>query len=116
MRKPKPKYDSLHWSKRILLLVEHDRFCVGEAVIKIDYCDQEYVNELHEQAEELLDGLTIHDIKNFIAFLDVNLLDYHSFTEYATDILEKLIVQKLKLYEDECVEYFKIEHETNCCS
>ena len=71
---------------------------------------------MQEQAKEFLDGITVYELKNIMTSVDINILDYYSFTEFATAILEKLIINKLKLHQDECIELFKIEHEANCCS
>lgn len=107
----KQEYDYLWIAKRLEFLIENELVYVGEAQLKINYCDQYYVNELQAEAEELLQTLAPTMIMNYIKNLPYLPKDFKYFIDYAKEALSELITLKLKLHNDECVSHFKIEYE-----
>ena len=109
----KQTYDYLWIAKRLEFLIEKELVYVSTPVLKIKYCDQEYVNELSIEAIETFETLTSGLIMNFIKKLPTLPKDFESFTLYACDALQHLLTNKMKLYQDECISHFKIEYEKN---
>lgn len=119
MKNTKPKrvqkqvYDYLWITKRLLFLIEKNLLVIGEPVLKVQYCDEDYINETQLEAEDLLPTLTENVTMNFIRRLPTHPKDHNTFIDYACHTIEKLVAYKLKLDSNDCIEYFKIEYEKN---
>ncbi|MEY2869792.1 MAG: hypothetical protein RIR01_2294 [Bacteroidota bacterium] len=106
-------YNYLHISKRIHQCVQLELYYVGEPVLKLIHCDQEYLNEMVERANELFDSLTPSLIMSAIKLLPLLPKDFPKFHDYICYSLKELLIIKMKLVDDECISHFEIEYEKN---
>ena len=109
----KQEYDYLWISKRLVLLLENDLLIVGNPILKVMHCDEDYISESLAEAEEIMQSLTDSLLMNFIKKLPTVPKDHISFVDYACYAIEKIITYKLKLDSNECISHFKIEYEKN---
>ena len=109
----KQEYDYLWISKRLVLLLENDLLIVGNPILKVMHCDEDYISESLAEAEEIMQSLTDSLLMNFIKKLPTVPKDHISFVDYACYAIEKIITYTLKLDSNECISHFKIEYEKN---
>lgn len=109
----KQSYDYLWIAKRLEFLVEKELVYVANPLLKIKYCDQEYINEMQIEAIETLESLTSSSIMNYIKGLPLLPKDFPSFKMYACDALQHVLTNRMKLHQDECISHFKIQYEEN---
>lgn len=109
----KQSYDYLWISKRLTFLLDKDLLAIGEPVLKIQYCDEDYISESTLEAEEAMQCLSESLLMNFIKKLPTVPKDHITFVDYACYAIEKIIIHKLKLESNECISHFKIEYEKN---
>lgn len=117
MKNNKPKriqkqiYDYLWISKRLLFLIEKNLLVIGEPVLKVQHCDQDYISETQLEAEDMLPTLTETVTMNFIQRLPTTPKDHSTFIDYACHAIERIVAYKLKLDMNDCISHFKIEYE-----
>ena len=109
----KQEYDYLWISKRLILLLENDLLIIGDPILKVMHCDEDYISESLSEAEEIVQSLTDSLLMNFIKKLPTVPKDHISFVDYACHAIEKIIIHRLKLDSNECISHFKIEYEKN---
>lgn len=106
-------YNYLHISKRLHQCITFEFCIVGEPVLKLIHCDEEYLAEITKEVEELFDSLTPSMIMNYIKKLPLLPKDFPKFSDYVCYSLQELITLKMKLENDECISHFKIDYEKN---
>ena len=109
----KQQYDYLWISKRLLMLLENNILMIGEPVLKIHYCNEDFLIESKREAEELMQSLSEKVVMQFINKLPTVPKEHTSFIDYACYAIEKIVIHKLKLTSNECISHFKIEYEKN---
>lgn len=106
-------YNYLQISKRLHQCIQLELCYVGEPVLKLIHCEQDYLNEMVEIANETFDGLTPNLIMSSIKLLPMLPKDFQTFPDYVCYSLKELLIIKMKLVDDECISHFEIEYEKN---
>lgn len=106
-------YNYLHIAKRLRQCVDLNLFHIGEPVLKLVHCDEDYLLELLTEAEEIIDSMDSNLIMSCIKKLPTLPKDFPKFKDYVCYSIQEILRLKMKLDDDECVSYFKIVYEKN---
>lgn len=109
----KQKYDSFYYSKRMMQLIQLNVFVIEDVKLKVSLCEPDYIDEILMEANEIIEQLNAETIKLFVTTRDLTPDSFHSFIEYTTTVLSKLISHKMKLHNDDYVESVIVEYERN---
>jgi len=97
-------------ANKIVLLVENNRYTIKEANLKIAHCDLSYIEELQEEALEVLETMTPLALKSFLKHNSFELVDYKTVVDMTEKILQGYVANKLKLGINPYIESFTIKH------
>jgi len=97
-------------TNKIVLLVENNRYTVEDANLKIAYCDLSYIDEMHEEALEVLETMTPTSLNSFLKKNSFELVEYKTTVDMIESILQGYVANKLKLGINPYIESFTIKH------
>lgn len=106
----KKLYDNPWISKRIIFLIDHKRLEASDLILKVTHCDPEYIDEVLDEANEIIEHLTYKKLVGYFSGSDIDKTNYHTFITYACAVLQEFVFRKMKLKDDSYIESVVIKH------